>query len=55
MMYAQNAVPFPRFLLIMLIAWLTALFMSFGIFGPRNPLVLAAYSCPPWQFVVQFF
>ena len=24
----------------MLIAWLTALFVSFGIFAPRNPLVL---------------
>ncbi len=41
LMYAQNTVPFPRFLLVMLIAWLTALFMSFGIFAPRNPLVLA--------------
>jgi hypothetical protein len=41
LMYAQNTVPFPRFLLVMLIAWLAALFVSFGIFAPRNPLVLA--------------
>jgi hypothetical protein len=41
LMYAQNTVPFPRFLLVMLIAWLTVLFVSFGIFAPRNPLVLA--------------
>ncbi len=41
LMYAQNMVPFPRFLLVMLIAWLTALFVSFGIFAPRNPLVMA--------------
>jgi hypothetical protein len=41
LMYAQNMVPFPRFLLVMLIAWLTVLFVSFGIFAPRNPLVLA--------------
>jgi hypothetical protein len=41
LMYAQNTVPFPRLLLVMLITWLTVLFMSFGIFAPRNPLVLA--------------
>jgi hypothetical protein len=41
LMYAQNTVPFPRFLLVMLIAWLTVLFVSFGLFAPRNPLVLA--------------
>jgi hypothetical protein len=41
LMYAQNTIPFPRFLLVMLIAWLTVLFVSFGIFAPRNPLVLA--------------
>jgi len=41
LMYAQNAVPFPSFLLVMLIAWLIVLFVSFGIFAPRNPLVLA--------------
>jgi hypothetical protein len=41
LMYAQNTVPFPRLLLVMLISWLTVLFMSFGIFAPRNPLVLA--------------
>jgi hypothetical protein len=41
LMYAQNTVPFPRFLLVMLIAWLTVLFVSFGMFAPRNPLVLA--------------
>jgi hypothetical protein len=40
-MYAQNTIPFPRFLLVMLIAWLTVLFVSFWIFAPRNPLVLA--------------
>jgi hypothetical protein len=40
LMYAQSTVPFPRFLLVMLIAWLTVLFVSFGMFAPRNPLVL---------------
>ena len=43
LMYAQNSVPFPRFLLVMLIGWLIALFLSFGIFAPRNPLVLAGF------------
>ena len=40
LIYEQNAVPFPSFLLIMLIGWLIVLFLSFGIFAPRNPLVL---------------
>jgi hypothetical protein len=30
-------------LLVMLIAWLIVLFVSFGIFAPRNPLVLAGF------------
>jgi hypothetical protein len=41
LMFAQNTVPFPKLLLITLIAWLMLLFMSFGIFAPRNPVVLA--------------
>lgn len=41
LMYVQNTVPFPRFLLVMLVGWLVLLFVSFGIFAPRNPLVLA--------------
>ena len=41
LMYLQNTVPFPRFLLVMLVGWLVLLFVSFGIFAPRNPLVLA--------------
>ena len=43
LMYEQNSVPFPRFLLVMLIAWLIVLFVSFGIFAPRNPMVLAGF------------
>ena len=43
LMYAQNKVPFPRFLLVMLIGWLIVLFVSFGIFAPRNPLVFAGF------------
>ena len=43
LMYEQNSVPFPRFLLVMLIGWLIVLFVSFGIFAPRNPLVLAGF------------
>lgn len=43
LMYEQNSVPFPSFLLVMLIAWLIVLFVSFGIFAPRNPLVLAGF------------
>src|SRR5215469_13114470 len=43
LMYEQNSVPFPSFLLVMLIGWLIVLFVSFGIFAPRNPLVLAGF------------
>ena len=42
LMYEQNTVPFPRFLLVMLVAWLIVLFVSFGIFAPRNPLVFGS-------------
>lgn len=41
LIYEQNTVPFPSFLLVMLISWLIVLFVSFGIFAPRNPVVLA--------------
>jgi len=43
LMYEQNTVPFPGFLLVILVAWLTMLFASFGIFAPRNLLVLLAF------------
>jgi hypothetical protein len=36
LMFAQNSVPVPRLLLFMLVFWLTVLFMSFGLFAPRN-------------------
>ena len=36
LMFAQNAVPVPRPLLFVLIFWLTLLFLSFGLFAPRN-------------------
>lgn len=35
LMFAQNAVPVPKPLLIVLIFWLTV-FVSFGLFAPRN-------------------
>jgi hypothetical protein len=42
LMYEQNTVPFPKFLMVMLVAWVMVLFVSFGIFAPRNPLVVAS-------------
>jgi hypothetical protein len=42
LMFAQATVPFPKLLLTMLVSWLFVLFVSFGIFAPRNPLVLTA-------------
>jgi hypothetical protein len=34
----------PRPFLIILMAWLTLLFASFGLFAPRNPIVISALS-----------
>jgi hypothetical protein len=36
LMFAQNTVPVPKLLLLMLIFWLTVLYISFGLFAPRN-------------------
>jgi hypothetical protein len=41
LMFEQSAVPIPNLLLVMLIGWLIVLFMSFGIFAPRNLTVIA--------------
>jgi hypothetical protein len=41
LIFEQNAVPIPRLLLAMLIGWLIVLFLSFGIYAPRNMTVLA--------------
>jgi len=43
LMYEQNTVPFPTLLLVVLLVWLFLLFISFGIFAPRNPLVMAGF------------
>jgi hypothetical protein len=40
LIFEQNAVPIPSLLLLMLIGWLMVLFLSFGIFAPRNFTVL---------------
>ncbi len=41
LMFEQNTVPVPNLLLAMLIGWLIVLFLSFGIFAPRNFTVLS--------------
>ncbi|MGB6191668.1 MAG: hypothetical protein WBF42_04305 [Terracidiphilus sp.] len=40
LIFEQNAVPVPKLLLCMLGTWLILLFLSFGIFAPRNLTVL---------------
>jgi hypothetical protein len=40
LIFEQNSVPVPSLLLGMLIGWLILLFLSFGIFAPRNLTVL---------------
>jgi hypothetical protein len=40
LMFEQNTVPVPRLLLVMLIFWLIVLFVSFGVFAPRNLMVV---------------
>jgi hypothetical protein len=41
LMFAQNSVPVPKILLLVLLFWLVVLFFSFGLFGPRNLTVKA--------------
>ena len=40
LMFEQRTVPIPRLLLGLLVFWLTVLFISFGLFAPRNATVL---------------
>jgi len=40
LIFEQKTIPVPKPLLLMLICWLTILFISFGLFGPRNLTVL---------------
>jgi len=40
LMFEQKTLPIPRLLVVMLILWLMVLFLSFGIFAPRNLTVL---------------
>lgn len=36
LIFAQNTIPVPKLLLVALNFWLTVLFLSFGLFAPRN-------------------
>ena len=40
-MYDQNASSVPLPLLVVLVLWLTIIFVSFGLFAPRNATVVA--------------
>jgi hypothetical protein len=42
LMYTQRSVPVPKLLLIILLFWLIALFISFGLFAPANYTVMAS-------------
>ncbi|HYK36361.1 hypothetical protein [Alloacidobacterium sp.] len=42
LMFQQRRVPIPSLLLITLVFWLTALFISFGLFAPLNVTVVAS-------------
>jgi hypothetical protein len=41
-MLTQRSVPVPKLLLVMLVFWLIALFMSFGLFAPSNFTVVVS-------------
>jgi len=41
-MYEQNANSVPLPLLVVLVLWLTIIFISFGLFAPRNATVVAS-------------
>jgi len=40
MMYEQGGVPFPRPFLVVVVFWLTIVFISFGLHAPSNPTVV---------------
>ena len=42
LMYEQGAGPVPLPMLVVLILWLTIIFVSFGLFAPRNGTVIAS-------------
>jgi len=43
LMYEQRNVPVPTLLLILLVFWLIALFISFGLFAPTNLTVVVSF------------
>jgi hypothetical protein len=44
LMYEQQASSISKPILVILVFWLTAIFISFGVFAPRNATVIAALS-----------
>jgi hypothetical protein len=44
LMFAQGATSVSKPMLMILVFWLTAIFISFGLFAPRNTTVIAAFS-----------
>jgi hypothetical protein len=44
LIYEQRIVPVPTLLLILLIFWLIALFISFGLFAPPNLIIVVSLS-----------
>ncbi len=40
LMYEQSATPVPMPMLVVLVLWLTVIFLSFGLFAPRNATVV---------------
>jgi hypothetical protein len=43
LMYEQAAASVSKPMLVVLVFWLTAIFFSFGVFAPRNGLVIASF------------
>lgn len=54
LIFEQKTIPVPRPLLLMLICWLTILFISFGLFGPRTSQYRLVCSSPRWLFLARF-
>jgi hypothetical protein len=44
LLFAQGATSVSKPMLMILVFWLTAIFISFGLFAPRNTTVIAAFS-----------
>jgi hypothetical protein len=49
LMYAESGMSVPLPLLVVVVAWLTLIFISFGLFAPVNAIVVASLFVSSWS------